>query len=187
MKTLAISIFLGAAYCLTAAASDDLRYASEEELNRELESRQGDVARTRERLDELIAKASQAEQELSQAKQDGAVAEKLAVERARTLYKVSRQGGSVRYLAKATSAVDFLARLATLKRLMVDSLEARRQAGLRLAEAQKRLALLREEGAAARDMHRMLEEALAELEREKARRSGPGAPNVAYLKPSLLP
>ncbi len=184
MTRFSIFVSLAIACCVTSAASDDLRYTSEEELNEELESRQGDVTRTQERLDQLRDQASEADLALREAQRDGEVAEKLAVERARTLYKLSRQGGSVRYLAKATSAVDFLARLATLKRLMVDSLQARRQAGLRIAEAQKRLASLREEEDAARNMHRMLEEALAELEREKARRSGPGAPNLAYLKQS---
>ena len=163
--------------------ADSLRYASDEELRDELERRTGDIARTSLRLAKLGERSFRARKELDQAQQDGIAADSLAIARAGAFYKLSRQGGSFRYLLQAKSALDFLSRLATLKRLLLDSLESRRQAGLRIAAAEKRIASIREEKRAAEKMHLMLKEALAELQSEQARRNGRQGPR--HLSPAL--
>ena len=79
-------------------------------------------------------------------------------------------------MLKAKTAVDLLARFAMVKRLLFVSLESRREAGLRIAKAEKSVSSIREEKRAATAMLLMLEEAVTALELDQKRQMSPPAP-----------
>jgi hypothetical protein len=154
------------------AAAEDEGYISGEELEAEITNRREDIARTDYRIETIVTAETAAMAELNAARGDGVTVEKQAVARARVLYRLTRGGGSLRFLLGASSPVDLLKRLSDLKRLLVEGLEARRQAGHRIAVAERRVASLREDKDAAFKMKDMLVDALTDLEAEKERRRG---------------
>jgi hypothetical protein len=176
MRYLAVSWAFAIASLTLTAAADSVKYVSSDELQGEIERRTADIARTRLRLAELAEQAVRAEQERRLARESGRAAEARAARQAGVLYRISRQGGALRYLLQATDAMDLMARLTMLKRLLYESLDARRAAGLRIAAAEKRVSQLSQEKLAAAKMLEMLEAALAELRDEQARALGEAAP-----------
>ena len=172
MRCLSPIIVLMALLIPLRAASNEFRYVSNEELADELQRRRSDVTRTEERLASLHAEVLHAEQ----AFRDAAAAEEkiaaLVQTRARVFYRLSKDGRSLRFLLQSDEVVETLRRFTLLKRLLLEGLVARREAGMRVAAAEKRLASLKEDKNAALQMHAMLAETLAQLESEAARREG---------------
>ncbi len=157
---------------LTPSVKAEEGYISLDELEDEIARRREDIARTDYRISAVTTEENSALTELGNARADGAVVEQQAIVRARVLYRISRNGGSLRYLLGADSPVNLLKRLSDLKRLLVHGLEARRQAGHRIVAAERRVSNLRDEKDAAFQMKGMLADALSDLEEEKARLSG---------------
>jgi hypothetical protein len=159
---------VAAAFASTAAA-DEPALVSAEELSQELAARNADIARTQTRTEALEAEAAEDAVAIDAARMESLEAERALAERAGFLYRLGRRGAAFRYLFGAPSAAAFLERYATLKRLVADLLEARRDAGAKLAEAEANLARTRSELQSARSMLSQLEEARLELLAEEQR------------------
>jgi hypothetical protein len=157
-------------YGVTASA-DDFSYVSDEELVEELAQRQQDVARTTNRLNQLTQSETAALTELDRARIAEKEIENLVAKRAAVFYRISRHGGSLRYLLGASSPTGLLKRLSHMRHLLHSSLESRRQAGLSLAEAKNRLATIRQQKISAQTMLTMSVEARDELLSEQLRRN----------------
>jgi septal ring factor EnvC (AmiA/AmiB activator) len=152
----------------TTVSIDAEEYVSIEELEEEITNRREDIARTEYRLSTIQKAEIAAEEELARSRDHGADIEHQVIIRAKALYRMSRNGGTLRYLFGASSPVDLLKRLSELRRLLTQGLEARRQAGHRMVQAERRVESLAEEKKAAFQMKAMLTEALADLETQKA-------------------
>jgi hypothetical protein len=147
-------------FCTAASAqSNDLEYVSNSELKAEIMEREEDIKRTAARLADLGEQERTADTELANANRDLQMIEKLSTARIRAFYRMSRNAGTLRFLLNASSPIDAIRRIQTLRRLLLDGLDAHRQAGLRIAEAKKQVSRLQEDKKAARAMIDMLSEA----------------------------
>jgi hypothetical protein len=153
--------------------ADDLEYVSNAELKAEILRRETDMQRTVERLAELTEKEREVDEELGAAREGIVEIEKQAAVRVRAFYRMSRNAGSLRFFLDADSPTDAIRRINTLRRLLLDGLDARRRAGLRIAEAEKMQSRIREDGEAARAMLDMLTEAYEERLKEATARRMP--------------
>ncbi len=153
-----------------ASRADDLTYVSDEELIEEVENRKADILRARARMTSLEGEEVCAREELENASANSKHTETLVAARARLLYRLSRNGGSLRYLLGSTSATQLVKRLDILKRLVRDGLLSQRQAGLRLADAENKLEEIRQSLRDAAALLTILEEAQGELVAEQKRR-----------------
>ncbi len=153
------------------AQSNELDYVSNSELKAEIKEREEDMKRTAARLADLGEQERIAEAELTGAKQDLQKIESASAARVRAFYRMSRNAGTLRYLLNADSPIDAIRRVQTLRQLLVDGLEQHREAGLRLAEAEKQVAVVKEGKEAAHAMLEMLTEAYrTRLAEARARR-----------------
>ena len=152
------------------ANSSEFQYISNTELKEELKERSRDIKRTEDRIAEINASEAALHVTLMSARQDGKHAEVVAASRTRTYYRFTKQGGAIKYLFSSGSVIEMLKRASFLKRLLTEGLEARREAGLRIAATEKRLEILETEKSAAQKMHAMLTEAYGELQAEMRRR-----------------
>ena len=173
--TVRVAIFL--ALMLLAGrvvADEDLSYITDAELTAEIAARETDISRTEARLADLNEKETAAIRELDAARNGLREAETQASIRVRVYYRISRNAGSLRFLLDAVSPTEAGRRITMLRRLLVDALEARRAAGLRMVEAEKALSRLREEESSARRMLDLLSEAhqsrIREAEARKLKR-----------------
>lgn len=171
IRPVAIVVVAVALHTAIHARADDLGYLSKSELEAEITRRQEDIARTDYRISAISSAEAKATAELAKAREAGAIIERQAITRARALYRISRNGGSLRYLLGARSPVELLRRLSELKRLLIEGLEERRQAGHRIASAERRVASLEEEKTAAFQMKDMLVDTLLELEAARNRQN----------------
>jgi hypothetical protein len=146
-----------------AAEPENIHYASSDELKLELVKRREDIRRTEARIDALLQKERDAEWQLKTAKADGKRAEAIAMERTRIYYTITNNGGALRFILNASSVVDMLKRAALMKRLFTEGLEARREAGLRIAAAEQKLVSIQADKEAASKMYDMLKNAMKEL------------------------
>ena len=153
------------------AVADDFSHVSDSELAAELSARDQDVARTTARVQSLAEREGGDAAAIDAARMEALEIDRSLSERAGFLYRLGRRGAAFRYLVGAPSASVFLRRYATLRRLVVTLLEARRGAGARLAEAEAALEKTRGELQMARAMLSQLEEARIELAEELSRRS----------------
>jgi hypothetical protein len=167
VAALALSMALVAA----RAVADDLSHASDTELAAELTAREQDIARTAARIEVLAEREGGDAAAIDTARMEALEIDRDLSERAGFLYRLGRRGAAFRYLLGAPSASAFLRRYATLRRLVVALLEARRSAGARLAATEAALEKTRGELQLARAMLSQLEEARVELAEELARRS----------------
>lgn len=148
----------------------EFQYISDSELKDELKERSRDIQRTAKRIAEIKTLEATIHAVLAAAKEDGQRAEAVAASRARHYYRFVKQGGTLKYLFASGSVKDMLKRAFFLKRLLTEGLESRREAGLRIASAEKQLETIETEKAAALKMHSMLTKAYAELQIEMKRR-----------------
>jgi chromosome segregation ATPase len=170
IRRAAAIITFSLALVASRAAADDLSHVSDAELNTEISARDQDIARTSARVDTLAAREGENAEAIDAARMEALEVDRALTERAGFLYRLGRRGAAFRYLVGAPSAAAFLKRYATLRRLVVVLLEARRDAGVRLTEAEAALEKTREELEMARAMLGELEETRAELNGELARR-----------------
>lgn len=164
---------LAALLALFAAASSrasDLDYISTTELAVEVARRDEDISRTSARIESLIENESFATKSLEQAKLQADEIEKAVITRVGLLYRLSRNGGSVRYILGSPSAVDTLKRIQILTRLVRQSLEAHRQAGIVVVQAEDKLNEIQNEKKTAGEMLADLMEARQDLVKERDRR-----------------
>lgn len=164
------AVALAALALALPARAQEAGLASDEELRAELAAREADIARTGARAAALEAEASKDAAGVDRARMELLEADTSLARRAGFLYRLGRRGASFRYLLGAPSAAAFLKRYATLRRLVVGMLVARREAGERLAEAEAALSRSRSELQSARSMLSQLEEARLELLAEEQRR-----------------
>ena len=162
---------LSTALAASGAAADDLSHVNDAELESELAARDLDIARTSARVLDLSARETEDAAAIDAARMEALEVDRDLVERAGFLYRLGRRGAAFRYLVGAPSASAFLKRYATLRRLVVALLEARRSAGERLAEAEAARAKTLADLQMARSMLGQLDEARAEIADELARRS----------------
>ena len=155
-----IPVLLSIARGVPADDDNGLDYVSDAELKTEIAERQADIERTRARLAELSAQEQTASVELDHARLRLSEIEAQTLRRVRVYYYMSRNAGSLRFLLDAASPTEAVRRVTLLRRLLVDALEDRRAAGLRLVEAERRLTRLTEDEQAARQMLDMLGDAL---------------------------
>ncbi len=160
---------------LTAAAipasSQDLAHVSDEEIAQEIVSRDADILRTSERVEDLEQAALDAGRRLDGARMEVLESERVLARNAALLYRFSRNGKALRYLFASSSAVGFLRRIHILRHLVVSGLESQRESGLRLAEAESDVTTNAREIEMAREMLGRLEENRRELIAERSRRS----------------
>jgi chromosome segregation ATPase len=152
------------------ATAEDLSFVSDGELAGELAARRADLERTRGRLRAVEADLEAAREDLDAARLAAGVIEAHLAARVALLYRLSRHGGALRWLLGSGSGAAPLRRIATLKRLVQDSLEQRRDAGLRLAQLEERIEAAARERGTASELELRLEAAREELEAERARR-----------------
>jgi hypothetical protein len=163
-----VLMLLHAAPCVSA---DALKYVTDKELKAEIAERGADLKRTQLRLAALTEKEQAASFELRAARKAIVEIEAQTATRVRAFYRMSRNAGTLKLLLDADSPTAAIRRITTLKRLLFDALEARRRAGLRIAEAQKLLSRIREDKISAGLMLDMLQEAYdARLEEASARK-----------------
>jgi len=172
IRSVAVALAFATALAASRAAADDLSHVSDAELETEIAARDQDIARTSARAEELTAREAENAAAIDAARLEALEIDKSLAERAGFLYRIGRRGAAFRYLLGAPSASEFLKRYATLRRLVVALLEARRAAGVRLTAAEAALDETRAELRSARSMLSQLEEARLELADELARRSG---------------
>ena len=153
-----------------AAVQEDLSYITDAELKSEIVAREQDMARTKSRLADLNTRETSAARELDAARTGIREAETQASVRVRAYYRLSRNAGSLRFLLDASSPTEAIRRITTLRRLLIDALEARRAAGLRMVSAEKNLHQIQEEETSARRMLDLLTEAHQSRLREAAAR-----------------
>ena len=165
-----VPLFLAILFTGLPCLSEDLVYVQDNELLEEMQSRKNDIQRTADRIEKLKKREAASQDELKRANENLQRIEQSAVVRAKLLYRISRHGGSLGYLLSASSAVDFLKRLSKLKFLLVKGLEARREMGLRLAQAEKKHETILQEEREAEKLLEMLSKALSELEAERTAR-----------------
>lgn len=166
-----------AALSASPAAAGDLSYVADEELEGELAAREADLERTRSRLRRVEAEAAAARDELDDARQALAEIESHLAARVAALYRFSRHGAGLRHLLDHDSGAAALRRIAVLQRLVVDGLERRRAAGLRIAQIEEHLGAVEEEWQTALELEVQLEtardELLVELRRRRTRMVDP--------------
>ncbi len=156
----------------TAGAEElfDESYISTEELDAEISRRMADVERTRLRMQDLATQTESAVIELEAAEKSASRAEEIVTERAKVFYRLYRRGTAIKYLMGAESPVQLLKRFNQLKRLLEDGVAARQQASVRLESARANLHRIHEERAQAAQILTMLEQALSELQQQRAMR-----------------
>ena len=172
MRRMATVTFLALAVLPLRVMPDDIQYASDVELTTELAERRQDILRTESRIASLNAEEATWKQSLIEARDADRDAELVASKRARMFYRISKQGGGLRFVLNSESVMDFMKRATLMRQLVTDGLDARREAGLRVAAAEQTLSTIREEKAAAQSMHAMLVQTFDELTREINRRRG---------------
>jgi hypothetical protein len=155
-----------------SARGQELAAVSDDELRAELGAREADIARTEARAAAMEAQAAADAAAADRARMVVLETDRTLAERAGFLYRLGRRGAAFRYLLGAPSAAAFLKRYATLKRLVVSLLVARRDAGARLTESEATLERTRSDLQSARSMLSELEEARLELLAEEQRRLG---------------
>lgn len=138
--------------------ADDLEYVSDDELIAEISQREADIKRTSLRLSELGNLERAALTELSEARTSMVEIDKHAQVRVNAFYRMSRNAGTLKFLLNAESPTEAIRRMNSLKRLLIDGLDAKRQAGLRISEAERTLSRLQDERQAAGNMLTMLVE-----------------------------
>jgi hypothetical protein len=153
------------------ALGDDLYHVSDAELAEELLARMTDVDRTAERVALLDLEELELAAELENSRTDARELDERLVRRVGLLYRISEGGRGLRYLLASGSATEFLKRLRMLRHLVLEGLEERRQAGLRVAEAEGRIESVRQERQQARAMLQQLEAARVEILDEQTRRA----------------
>lgn len=146
-------------------------YVSAEELALEIDRRRMDIERTEERLArlsvremELLSKKQLSEREAEKIKQK-------VILRTRLFYRLSKSGGSLRYLLGSSSATQFLKRLALLRHLLQGTLEAQRQSHLHYAKITAEIEEVTVEKTSAVQILAELQSVLAELTLEQSNRS----------------
>ena len=164
--------FVCAMLTAAPAAADDLSHVSDEELAEELIARGGDIDRTTERIRVLDTEELELAVTLDEARTDVRQIEQRLAQRVELLYRLSRHGAALRYLVSAGSATELLKRLRMLRHLVVDGLEDRRRAGLRVAQLEERSRAVSDEQRRAAEMLSHLESAREDLLAEQSRRVG---------------
>ena len=163
-------MFLAAVTLSLTAVADDLSHLDATELAEEKAAREDDIRRTQIRLDRLELKARSLQAEQQRAEADLQSLDASLEEQAVILYRMSRGGKALRYLMSAESGAAFLKRANTLKRLVSTQMNARREKGLNLSALESDVSDLDTERAAAQAFLEELEETLAGLDAEIARR-----------------
>jgi hypothetical protein len=171
IRTAAAALVVSTTLLASHAAADDLSHVSDAEIAAEIAARDQDIARTSARAAELALREAENAAAIDAARMEVLEIDRSLAERAGFLYRLGRRGAAFRYLLGAPSASAFLRRYATLRRLVVTLLEARRTAGVRLAAAEAALEKTRTDMQSARSMISQLEEARLVLAFELARRS----------------
>jgi hypothetical protein len=154
------------------ALADDLSHVSDEELVEELIARDGDIERTSQRIDSLDLEELELAISLDDARSQVQDIERRLETRVALLYRLSRHGAALRYLVSSGSATELLRRVRTLRHLVIDGLEDRRSAGLRVTDLEERMQQLRADRLRAAEMLEQLESARGELRQEQSRRAG---------------
>ena len=150
--------------------ADGSTYISKSDLNQEIRNRKEDIARTKGRIESLIQKQRELNRELDQSRAlADRIDQRLAL-RSRLLYRLSRNGGGMRYLLCSTSAIDLIRRLGELRRIVTSSFADRREISVKIASAEDQLKDVEEEISSANIMLSMLEQALHELQTKRKRR-----------------
>lgn len=157
-------------FALSPAVADDLDYVTDKELKTEIVERGEDLKRTKIRLAALAEKEQTASSELLAARKAIVEIETHTAARVRAFYRMSRHAGTLKFLLDADSPTAAIRRITTLRRLLIDALEARRRAGLRIVEAEKLLSRIREDKISAGLMLDMLQEAYDSRLKEAATR-----------------
>lgn len=143
-----------------AIGEGELGYVSDGELKSEIAERENDIKRTKARLAELLTLEQKSSAELAAARSSIIEIETQTQVRVRAYYCMSRNAGTLRFLFDAVSPTDAIRRITLLRRLLIEGLEARRAAGLRIAEAERTASRVIEDKEAAGLMLDMLNEAL---------------------------
>lgn len=156
-----------------AASGSEFAHIADDELAIEIDSRASDIQRTAARLALIDHQLVEEREAVAEARIELAEIERQLDNRVALLYRLSQHGKALRYLLSAASATGFLKRVATLRTLVITSLEERRRVGLALTEAEARMAALREEQSQAEALRARLEAAHQELVDEQLRRQGP--------------
>jgi hypothetical protein len=154
------------------AVADDLAYVSDEELAAELISRSGDIERTVQRIRALDTEELEVAVSLDESRTQVREIEQRLARRVELLYRLTRHGAALRYLFSAGSATELIKRLRILRHLVIDGLEDRRRAGLRVTELEERSQAVRDEQRRASQMLADLEAARDDLLAEQSRRAG---------------
>jgi len=145
-------------------------YVSEEELAAEIDRRRADIERTERRIADLSALELQLRTAFHEAQEEAKKRQQTVVQRTRLFYRLSKSGGSLRYLLGSTSATQFLKRLALLRHLLKSSLESQRQSNLRYTKISTQLSEVTDEKENSRKILSELHGVLAELQGAQARR-----------------
>lgn len=171
MRAALALVALGVVFAATGVAADDLSYVSDEELIEELVARDGDIERTSRRIAALDLEELELAVALDEARTQVSEIDQRLVVRVALLYRLSRHGAALRYLISAGSATELLRRVKTLRRLVIDGLDDRRRAGLRVTELEGRMQALRDDQRRATEMLGQLEAARRELLNEQSQRA----------------
>ncbi len=118
---------------IPAARAGELIWVTDEEITAELASRQNDLVRTTSRIEQLGERRDALRREIDIITADLASIDNRLTARISMLYRLSRNGRSLQYLVASSSAIEFLKRMATLRRLITSELEARREVSLALS------------------------------------------------------
>ena len=140
-----------------------------EELALEIEARKTDIERTIERIEIMERSLEEANFTVTTTTVEIEEIERQLLNRARLLYRLSRNGGAIRYLFEAKNAIGFLKRMMMLQNLVVDDLEKRRDVGRKLQDARSDVDNLKTEILGAQQMLAQLEQAHIDLLAEQAR------------------
>lgn len=142
-------------------------HLSPEDLAIEVESRNSDIDRTTKRISDMEQRLTAVRFHHKQTQANLTKLEEALTKQATVFYKLSKNGGAIRFLFEAKSATDFLKRMLLLKKIIVDALEERRQTGVVLQRMQSEIQTLQRDILSAKKMLQHLIQTRNELLNEQ--------------------
>jgi peptidoglycan hydrolase CwlO-like protein len=156
----------------TRLAASEYSHVTDAELSVDVQRRQSDLTRTADRITDLTTRIQVVQEEIQVMTERIDAIDARLVERTAILYRLSRNGKSVQYLLSSDSAITFLKRIQTLRKLVTSEMDLKRAASLALSESMDEVTQLNEKRQGAIRFQRELENTIEELLREQQRRGG---------------
>ncbi|MBN2804347.1 MAG: hypothetical protein JXR91_14725 [Deltaproteobacteria bacterium] len=139
-----IFLIIGFSFSVKTIKAEDLSYVTDEELNEDITARTNDVIHTSKLIDEMKTSLDNSILELSDDKEKLIKINSRLNKKSIILYKMSRNGKSVQYLISSDSAITFIKRVETLKKLVTVEIKNKKEAELKIFSKEEKIKELKE-------------------------------------------